>query len=90
MRIVSFNIRRLGGKIKKRTVKELVFKEKVEFICLQEIKLELLMSGWHVNCGETLITIGFTMGPMVHLEGYVLFGIARFLSDWRCGEKRFC
>lgn len=40
MRIVSLNIRGLGGRIKKNSVRELVIKEKVEFLCLQETKLE--------------------------------------------------
>lgn len=40
MRIISFNVRGLGGRLKKWVVKELIVKEKAEFVCLQESKLE--------------------------------------------------
>lgn len=40
MRIASLNVRGLGGKVKKRAVRELIGKEKIEFMCLQETKLD--------------------------------------------------
>lgn len=40
MRIVSFNIRGLGRRVKRSVVRELVVSEHVEFLCLQETKLE--------------------------------------------------
>lgn len=40
MRIISYNVRGLGGRRKKWAVKEMVAKEKAEFVCLQETKLE--------------------------------------------------
>lgn len=40
MRIASYNIRGLGGRIKMKTIRSLIKKEKVEFICIQETKLE--------------------------------------------------
>lgn len=42
MRIVSFNCRGLGGRTKRSTVRELVCKEKVEFLCLQETKTDMV------------------------------------------------
>jgi hypothetical protein len=42
MIISSFNIRGLGGRVKRSKVKELVFKEKVDFLALQETKLEVV------------------------------------------------
>lgn len=39
MRIININIRGLGGRIKKREIRELVEKEKVEFMCIQETKM---------------------------------------------------
>lgn len=40
MRIISFNVRGLGGSIKKSAVRELVVNEKVDFMCVQETKLD--------------------------------------------------
>lgn len=37
MRLMSQNIRGLGGRIKKSATRELVIKEKVDFLCLQEM-----------------------------------------------------
>lgn len=42
MRIIILNIRGLGGRSKKSEIRELVAKEKVEFLCLQETKLDVV------------------------------------------------
>jgi len=38
MKIVSLNIRGLGGSIKRKYIRDLISKEHVEMICLQETK----------------------------------------------------
>lgn len=40
MKIASFNIRGLGGRVKKTAMRDLVVKEKLDFVCIQETKLE--------------------------------------------------
>ena len=42
MRILSFNIRGLGGKVKKKAVRELLSKEKIHMLCIQETKSDNL------------------------------------------------
>jgi len=38
MKIISLNVRGLGGSIKRRYLKELIFKEQVGMVCIQETK----------------------------------------------------
>jgi hypothetical protein len=40
MIVCSFNIRGLGGRIKKKCIKDLIHREKVDFMAIQETKLE--------------------------------------------------
>jgi exonuclease III len=40
MIVASFNVRGLGGSIKKRKVRELIFKNQIDFMAIQETKLE--------------------------------------------------
>lgn len=42
MRIVSMNIRGLGDREKRTVVRDLISKERVDFICIQETKLEFM------------------------------------------------
>jgi exonuclease III len=39
MNIVSYNVRGLGGAVKRRKLKELIRQHQVEFIAIQETKL---------------------------------------------------
>lgn len=38
MKIISLNIRGLGGNIKRRFLKDLIYKEQVRIVCIQETK----------------------------------------------------
>lgn len=40
MKFISFNVRGLGGRVKKKDVKEMVKVHKLDFLCLQETKME--------------------------------------------------
>jgi exonuclease III len=40
MIVASFNIRGLGGRVKKRKVRDLIFKNHIDFLALQETKME--------------------------------------------------
>lgn len=40
MRITTYHIRGLGGRIKKSAIKGLIAKEKLDLICIQETNLE--------------------------------------------------
>lgn len=44
MKVVSYNIRGLGCRVKKRDVKQLVIENKSGMVCLQETKLEMMDS----------------------------------------------
>jgi len=40
MKLISMNIRGLGGRIKRKYINDLIKKQQVGFICLQETKCE--------------------------------------------------
>lgn len=40
IKLVTYNIRGLGGRVKKKEVKELVRSQKPDLLCLQETKME--------------------------------------------------
>ena len=42
MKIMTYNIRGLGGRIKRKVVKQLVKEKEVEMLCIQESKLEIV------------------------------------------------
>lgn len=42
MKILSTNIRGLGSRVKKREVRDLIRSQKVDFVCIQESKLEIV------------------------------------------------
>jgi exonuclease III len=42
MIVLSFNIRGLGGRVKRRRIRELVREHKVDFLAIQETKLEVI------------------------------------------------
>ncbi|KAF1874221.1 hypothetical protein Lal_00030254 [Lupinus albus] len=42
MRIATLNMRGLGGTVRKRTVKKMVGKEKLDFLCILETNLEFM------------------------------------------------
>jgi len=41
-KIISMNVRRLGGSVKRRYLKDLIRKEQVDMVCLQETKCAIL------------------------------------------------
>lgn len=49
MIITTFNIRGLGGAIKRNKVKELVRHNKVEFMAIQETKMEVISQDFCYN-----------------------------------------
>jgi len=44
MIVLAFNIRGLGGRQKKNKIKELIREHKVEFLAIQETKMEVINS----------------------------------------------
>lgn len=40
MRILSYNVRGLGGKANLRVIRQSVIKEEIQFLCIQETKKE--------------------------------------------------
>jgi len=42
MIVLSYNVRGLGGRVKRKIVKELVLNHKVDFLAIQESKLEVV------------------------------------------------
>jgi exonuclease III len=49
MIISSYNIRGLRGVVKRNAIKELIRKEKVDFLAIQETKMELISEAWCHN-----------------------------------------
>lgn len=46
MKLVSYNIRGIGGQAKKAAIRKLIREESIDLICLQETKVEL----WILDC----------------------------------------
>ena len=42
MKLMTYNVRGLGGRVKRKALKQIVMKEKVEILCVQESKLEVV------------------------------------------------
>lgn len=42
MKILSYNIRGLGGILKKKEIREVIEKERVDFVCIQETKKDAI------------------------------------------------
>lgn len=42
MKILSFNIRGVGSRVKRKELQELVRKNKVDLVCIQESKLDMV------------------------------------------------
>lgn len=42
MKVLTYNIRGLGGRAKRKVIKKLIAKEGVELLCIQEIKVEVI------------------------------------------------
>ena len=42
MRIMTYNVRGLGGKVKRRVIRQLIQKEEVDVVCIQESKMAKL------------------------------------------------
>ncbi|KAL8458477.1 hypothetical protein ACS0TY_036118 [Phlomoides rotata] len=56
MNLLSFNVRGLGGDHKKREIRDLIRKERVGFVCIQETKMEVIdkhlcVRLWGEECG---------------------------------------
>jgi exonuclease III len=49
MIISSYNIRGLRGVVKRNAIKELIRKEKVDFLAIQETKMESISEAWCHN-----------------------------------------
>ena len=48
MKVLTYNIRGLGGRAKRKVIKKLIAKEGVELLCIQEIKVEVITVILHV------------------------------------------
>lgn len=89
MRMVSFNTRGLGGRVKRSAVRELVASEKVDFLCLQETKLDYVdKKNWCANCGGILTAPGLTVVRLGRLVDYVVFGIPRCSKSRKFGGRK--
>lgn len=42
MKLISYNIRGLGGKVKKKEIQKLVREQKPNMLCVQETKMEVV------------------------------------------------
>ncbi|KAL6503451.1 hypothetical protein OROGR_025374 [Orobanche gracilis] len=42
MKILSFNVRGLGSRIKRKAIQELIRGQKIDFCCIQETKMEVM------------------------------------------------
>lgn len=81
LRLLSWNIRGLNNSLSKRNLRELIYKYKVEVICLQETKIE----SWTVYCRDSVLDsgqFGLAFQPSIGMSG----GLATFwrLSHFKC------
>lgn len=85
MKIFSFNVRELGSSVKKKEVKELIQKHKIEFCCLQETKLESIsdldckLTWGNKNCGWVFREAEGRAGGILLIWDKEVFS---YLSHW--------
>ncbi|KAL8557052.1 hypothetical protein ACS0TY_004501 [Phlomoides rotata] len=66
----SFNVRGLGKKAKRREIREMIAKYRIEFCCLQEIKLELMEDSICTSVWGGRVSIGHTRKQKEDREAY--------------------
>jgi len=69
MKLISMNIRSLGGRVKLKYISDLIRKEQVEFICLQETKCEQLSKERCYQIWGSNEIDGLRLGQSTMVEG---------------------
>jgi exonuclease III len=100
MIVLSFNIRGLGGRMKRRRIRELVREHNVDFLAIQETKLEVVsdqicFSLWgSSNCGWAFFPSEGASGGILSIWGknnsnliFTFMGEG-FVGVWNGGLRR--
>jgi exonuclease III len=74
MIVYSYNIRGLGGDVKRRRIKQLILSENVDFMAIQETKLEAISDSLCYSLWEVQIVIGLFFRRKGVAGGYFRFG----------------
>jgi hypothetical protein len=84
----SFNVRGLGSKVKRRKIRELVRKEKIDFLAIQETKMEVIpdamvFSLWgHSDCCWCFLPSVGNSGGILSIWNKVLASLVfSFIGD---------
>jgi len=80
MIVSSFNIRGLGGKTKRNKIKALVNQHKVDFMAIQETKMEVISNALCYKLWGARIVIGFSFLPKEIVVVSFLYGV-RLIPD---------
>jgi exonuclease III len=75
MIVCSLNVRGLGGSVKRRHIKQLILTEKVDFMAIQETKMEEITEAFVIACGEVRIVIGRTFRRKEIVVAFFPFGV---------------
>jgi hypothetical protein len=75
MIIASINIRGLGGVVNRKYLKELVRKERLDFLAIQETKLEALSDNLCYNLWGEMFVNGLSSLPPVVMGVFYRYGV---------------
>lgn len=81
MIVLSFNVRGLGGSLKRKKIKELVRSHRVDFLAVQETKMEVISESLCISLW------GYQDCDWVYLPSVGRSG--GILSMWRKSEEKF-
>jgi len=70
MKVISLNVRGLGGDIKWKYIKELIGKEKPGIMCAQETKLISVSASKCFGLWGVMTLVGFIEGLIVKVGAY--------------------
>jgi intracellular septation protein A len=76
MIVSTFNLRALGGVLKRRKIKELIRSEKIDFLALQETKWKKLRNRFALVCGVLMIAIGPINPQPEEVVEFSLYGVS--------------
>jgi hypothetical protein len=74
MIVCTFNARGIGGRVKRRRIQQLIQVEKIDFMAIQETKLEVITEAVCFGYGVVRIAIGPSFLRKAIVEAYFQFG----------------
>ncbi|RVW30837.1 hypothetical protein CK203_115530 [Vitis vinifera] len=67
LKLLSWNVRGANDSPKRKAIKSVIRKQKVDLFCIQETKIQVLLIGWNVENGVVWVFTG-VYGPFTRVE----------------------